>query len=279
VPVALNLYKIREDKSAAGDFFRFAQRQKPNYQGLWLVSPAGKLLAAHQDMTRMSNPHGEWARSAYADLESGLKAFGIVSPRPVQPVQSLPHRGVGTLPDGGARLAVTDRWVFVKDLSADAPRDALGATVLDSISLSAEDLQRLTPPTAKSGAKWTVAEGTARKFFPLLSTGDTVFRDAREVTAVKLSALVEKIDGETAYLSYQGEIAATHEGTKNEAREGQHCSSEAKLLGGVGVYDRKSRQLVALSLVFDGRFRNYAPYDSPAPFGAVVEWSIKPASR
>jgi hypothetical protein len=45
------------------------------------------------------------------------------------------------------------------------------------------------------------------------------------------------------------------------------------------VYDVKSGRLLALTLVFDGRFRNYAPYDAPARFGAVVEWSQGPARR
>ena len=78
MPVALNLYKVRQDRGEAGDFFRSVQRQKPNYQGLWVVSPGGKVLAAHQDMSSMSDPRGKWARKALADLEAGLKAFGPV---------------------------------------------------------------------------------------------------------------------------------------------------------------------------------------------------------
>jgi hypothetical protein len=125
VPVALNLYKVRQDRGEAGDFFRSVQRQKPNYQGLWLVSP----------------------------------------------------------------------------------------------------------------------------------------------------------EGGTASLAYEGEIAATHRGTKDEGKEGKHCSSAAKLLGGVGVYDVKSGRLLSLPLVFDGHFRNDAPYEASARFGAVVEWSQGPAKR
>ena len=41
----------------------------------------------------------------------------------------------------------------------------------------------------------------------------------------------------------------------------------------------KSGKMLSLTLVFDGRFRNYAPYDSPARFGAVVEWAREPAKR
>jgi hypothetical protein len=230
-------------------------------------------------MTSMSDPRGKWARTALADLEAGLKAFGPGTSRRVEKFQSLPHRGVGTQPDGRVTLAVTDRWVFVKDLSRDPPRDALGATVLDSITLTADQWKGLAPADAKPGSAWPVPEATARQFFPLLSTGDTTFRDAREVTAVRLAGRVEKVEGGVAYLAYEGEIAATHVGTKDEGKEGKECSSAAKLLGGVGVYDLASGRLLALTLVFDGRFRNYAPYDAPARFGAVVEWSQEPAKR
>jgi hypothetical protein len=63
------------------------------------------------------------------------------------------------------------------------------------------------------------------------------------------------------------------------AVEGKRCSSAAKLLGGVGTLDVKSGRLRSLTLVFDGRFRDYAPYDAPARFGAVVEWSQESVKR
>lgn len=274
MPVALNLYTIRQDKGEAGDFFRSVQKQKPHYQGLWVVSPDGKVLSAHQDMKNMTDPRGKWARSALADLEAGLKAFGPVAPRRVEKFLTLPHRGVGTQPDGRVTLAVTDRWVFVKDLSRDPPRDALGATVLDSITLTAEEVKGLAPAEVKADGTWEVPEATARKFYPLLSTSDTVFRASREVTSVRLAGRVEKIEGGVAFLNYEGEIAATHVGTKNEGKEGKPCSSRAKLLGGVGRYDMKAGRLLSLTLVYDGQFRNYPPYDHPpARFGAVVEWT------
>ena len=279
VPVALNLYQIREDKGEAGDFFRAVQKQKPNYQGLWVVAPDGKVLAAHQETRGVTGDRGKWAHKVLADLEAGLRAFGPVTPRRVDEVRPLPHRGVGTRPDGRVTLAVTDRWVFVKDLARDPPRDALGATVLDSITLTAEEWKGLAPADAKPGGTREVPEGTARKFFPLLSTSDTVFRDPKEVTVVRLAGRVERVEGGVAHLSYAGEIAATHVGTKDEGMAGQRCSSEAKLLGGVGVYDVKAGRMRSLTLVYDGRFRNYPPYDAPARFGAVVEWSQGPAKR
>ena len=48
VPVALNLFVIREQRDAAGDFFRAVQKQRPaQYQGLYLVAPDGKVADAN----------------------------------------------------------------------------------------------------------------------------------------------------------------------------------------------------------------------------------------
>lgn len=279
MPVALNLYKVRQDKGEAGDFFRAAQKQKPNYQGLWVVSPEGKVLSAHQDMKNMADPRGRWARSAMADLEAGLRAFGPVEPRRVGKHQSLPHRGAGAQRDGGVTLAVTDRWVFVKDLSHEAPRDALGATVLDSVTLTAGEWKGLAPGDTKAGSRWEVPDAVARMFYPLLSTSDTTFRDPKEVTSVRLAGRVGKVEGGVAHLSYEGEIAAAHVGTKDEGKAGKRCSSSAKLLGGVGAFDVRSGRMLSLTLVFDGQFRNYPPYDAPARFGVGVEWADGAAKR
>ena len=52
VPVALNLYVIRRQKDGAGDFFRAVQKQRPaQYQGLYLVTPGGKVLADYLSTT------------------------------------------------------------------------------------------------------------------------------------------------------------------------------------------------------------------------------------
>lgn len=272
MPVALNLYKVREAKGEAGDFFRTVQKQRPQYQGLWIVAPDGKVLGGHQDMKDIAD-RNKWSKKVLADVEAGLKAFGDVKPRQVERVESFPHRGVGVRPDGTATLAVTDRLVLVKDLNKDPPRDALGATILDSINLTAEELTSLAPADAKEGARWDVPEATARKFFPLLSVADTTFRSPKEVTSVRLAGRVEKAENGIAHVTYEGNIAGVHHGTKDEGKAGNKCSSEAKLLGGVGTYDVKAGKLLALTLVYDGQWRNYAPYDDPpARFGAVVEW-------
>ena len=273
MPVALNLYKIREAPDAGGDFFRAVQKQSPQYQGLWVVSPAGEVLASHQETKDIADWHGKWPKRVLADLQRGLDSFGAVEPRRVGRFDSLPYRGTGVRPTGSVTLAVYDKFVVVKELDKEPPPDALGPTVLDSIPLTAEEWSRLAPATADAGSTWSVPEATARKFFPLLSTGDTVFRDPTEVTAVRLTGRVQKVENGTAHLSYEGDIAATHHGTANEGKAGNKCSAEATLIGGVGAYDVRAGKMLWLTLVFDGLWRNYAPYDDPpARFGAVVEW-------
>jgi hypothetical protein len=277
VPVALNLYRIREAQDASGAFFRAVYKETAQYQGLWVVSPGGKVLSSHQEMNELSNAQGRWSKKVLADLEAGLKAFGPVKPRHASRVLSLPYRGTGSQPDGRVTLAVFDKWVIVKDLTREPDPNALGATSLDSIVLQADEWASLAPRTAVPGSSWIIPEATARKFYKLLSPTDTVFRDPKEVTSVRLRGRVERTENGTAYLTYEGGLAGTHHGTRNEAKEGKQCSSEATLLGGVGIWDVQARKLLSLMLVFDGRFRNYAPYDDPPTrFGAVVEWRQDP---
>jgi hypothetical protein len=279
VPVALNLYKIRQAKDAAGDFFRSVQKQAPNYQGLWIVTAEGKVLASHHDTKDLNDGKGRWARKVLADLEAGIRAFGSVKPRQLARgsgsayEESLPHRGLGVQKDGQVTLAVYDKFIVANDLTREPPADALGATVLDSITLPAPDWASLAPPKPEAGSTWTVPEATVRKLYPLLSVSDTVFRDTKEVTAARLVGRVQRVANGLAYLAYEGQLAGTHLGTANEGKAGNKCSAQAQLLGGASVYDVKTQKMLSLVLVYDGQWRSWKPYDnSPTRFGAVVEW-------
>src|SRR5690242_6238826 len=97
VPVAVNLYKIRKAADVGGEFFRAVQKQQPNYQGLWVVSPDGKVLSAHHD----HKDEKTWPDEVRAALRAGLRAFGDVPPRKAAWRDPLPLRGRGLRPDGG----------------------------------------------------------------------------------------------------------------------------------------------------------------------------------
>jgi hypothetical protein len=265
VPVALNLYHIRVESTPAGDFFRSVQRQRPaQYQGLYIVAPDGKVLASHQDFKSEKT----WPQEVLEVLKAGVAAFGGVTSRPAQVVDDLPYRGLGTRPDGSVRLAVSIRYMF-----SGTRKEGLSAVVLDSLPLTREEWGTLAPPKNEPGTSWTVPEAVARKFFPVLSPTEMLFRDPGEVTAVQLTARVRSVDNGVLHVEYEGRIAGIHHGTANEGKKGKACHGEARLIGGAGAFDVATRNMQSLTLVFSGTFSAFPPYDRPAnPYGAVVEW-------
>jgi len=260
VPVALNLYEIRKAKGPAGDFFRAVQKQRPGqYQGLYLVSPTGKVLASHQNF----KSHKTWPKEVLADLDPGLKAFGEVSPRDFKRADPLSQRGVGFLDGGGVRLGV-----FLRFIHKGARLEELPNPTLDSLLLTADECKGLAPAMALVGREWTVPEAVGRKFSRILGPGDeNTMPRPNEVKSVRITGKVTAIENGMAYLRYEGRIVGSHETQSNRGL----CHGEAKLAG-IGRYDVKSGRMVALTWVFDGVFRNVVPYDQPAKYGAVVEW-------
>jgi hypothetical protein len=270
VPVAVNLYTIREDKGPAGDFFRKLNSQFVQYQGLYLAAPDGKLLVKKQMWT---------PENVLAGLAEGLRAFGPVQARKGHSAY-LARRGCGVGSDGGVILSVSTKLLFVPQLPedlADLGISAIPHTGHDRILLSAAELQTLVPAGVREGAKWTVPEATARQFFPVLDNWDKRFRKPDEVTAVRLAGRVRSVRHGIAYLNFEGDIAGTHLWPREAgpALAGKSLRSELKLLAGVGAYDVKAGKLFSLTLVFDGRAGDPEKLRTPGPegrYGAVVEW-------
>jgi hypothetical protein len=260
VPVALNLYEIRKAKGPGGDFFRSVQKQRPaQYQGLYLVSPDGKVLASHQNFKSDKT----WPREVLADLEPGLKAFGPVKPRAVQRADPLPNRGIGRLKDGGVCLGVYLRY-SIKNI----PLRELPNPTFDSLVLTAGEWKTLAPAKAKLGQEWQVPEAVGRKFSRILGPGDEdTMPRPNEVKSVRFTVKVKAIEKGIAYLTYEGRIAGAHNTQSNKGL----CHGEATLTG-VGRYDVKAGRMLALTLVFDGLFRPVRAYDKPAKYSGVVEW-------
>ena len=260
VPVALNLYEIRKARGAGGDFFRAVQKQRPaQYQGLYLVSPDGKVLASHQNF----KSHKTWPREVLADLEPGMKAFGAVKPRDVQRTDPLPHRGVGFVAEGGVCLGVYLRYA-IKNI----PLRELPNPTLDSLVLTASEWKTLATVPARAGQEWTVPEEVGRKFSRVLGPGDEdTMPRPNEVKSVRFRGKVKSVEGGIAYLTYEGTIAGSHNTQSNKGL----CHGEATLTG-VGRYDVKTGRMLAVTLVFDGTFRGVVPYNQPAKYSGVVEW-------
>jgi len=271
VPVALNLYGIRDAKGAGGDFFRSVRGQKMQYQGLWVVSPDGRVLSAP---TAAVTPAGV-TKEVLAGMESGLKEFGTIAPRRVSPTNSLPYRGIGVRPEGSVTLAVADRLLLIKDLSQKVHPSQIGGISLGSVTLSAADWSALAAPDARAGSKWTIPEEIGRRFFPLLNVGDVWFRDPGDVAEVRLVGRVASVRDGIAYLVYGGHIEGIHLLTKNEGGVGQSIATKMKMIGGMGAYDMRAGQMLSLTWVWDGLYEYFHNSSTPGNtmrFGAVVEW-------
>ncbi len=256
VPAAVNLYKVRRDPGPAGELFRSVQRQHDQYQGIWVVAPDGKVLAAHHTVRDPKT----WTREVLDTLDRGLQDFGPVEPRHAPPSDPLPHRGRGLLADGGVTLAVSTRY-----LHGTRPD---GPAVVDTLPLTADEWRSFSPPHAMAGATWIVPEAVARKLSRLLSpsSDQSTMPRPEEVTDVRLTATVTERTDRTAHLTFTGRIAARHTYEKKPAH------AEGRLTG-TATYDVRTGHLTALELRLAGTYRSFPPYDAPREIGAVAEWT------
>jgi hypothetical protein len=271
VPVAVDLFQVRSAKDEAGRFFKAVDAQKHQYQGLWLATWDARVLAGSMD----GDP--DWTGKVLTALNSGLNAFGGVSPRRAGLTNPYPIRGIGVQPDGGVRLAVIDKTIHPRGLLTNLPLSAVAEMKIDSVRLSASQWSAFTSPDPEVGSKWAIAEEVGRQFFPLLNFNDTKFVDPSEVTEVALTGRVGSIRNGIAHLVFRGGIAGRHRGTANEGRDGLQMSTTMKIIDGVGNYEIRSAKMISLTLVWEGSASGWYPRSSADPpgtarFGALVEW-------
>jgi hypothetical protein len=259
--VAVNVYKVRDAKDAGGELFRQVQRQKPEFQGTWVVSPEGKVLAAH----RLPRAVDNWANELLDALDAGLKAFGPVEERKIQRAEPLPYRGIGVPPDGRVTLALCTRHL------REGKRD--GPPVLDTLTLSPEDWSAFTPRQATPGTEWAVPPGVARQLCRCMSpfSDHVTMPRPDDVTTIHLAGRVTDVADGVAQIRYTGEIATRHVWYLYENKP---LFAQARITG-VARYDVKARRLLSLLLVLEGTHRGVPPYDAPRPSGAVADWTAK----
>lgn len=259
IPVALNLYRIRSDPGPAGELFRSIQRQKDQYQGIWIVSPEGRVLAAHHEVRN----HARWADEVLATIDAGLRAFGEVAPRPVAPEALLPQPGVGRRADGGVVLALSARYLH--EGRPDGP------PVIDRLSLSAADWAGLAPAPAalrtlaQQQRPWRVPEAVARQLCRGLSpvSDRSTMPEPEDVTAVELIGTVRGDRGGEPWIEYAGSIAAV------STRDGRTRRAEARIEGALRYRGGTPSEL---HLLLHGVYRDAPPYDAPREIGALFEW-------
>lgn len=258
------------------------QRQKDQYQGVWIVSPEGRVLAGRQEYKDFKNGAVELLET----IDAGLKAFGDVTPREAKATQPLPHRGLGVQADGGVSLALYGRQVLgggrhtipagIESSCAwywDGALRPDGPIMIDSLALPADEWTAFAPARPEAGAAWSVPEGVARKFTRLLSassdqSGMPRPEDAKIAT---LQATVESVEGGVARLRFTGRWEMMHL-VEGDPKRPQYGAATAE---GTGLYDVEGKSMRSLLLVFDGTIRSSRPDATPNRTGAVVEWRAK----
>lgn len=255
IPVAVNLYEVRADRGPAGDLFRSAQRQHDQYQGLWLLDPDGKVLAAHHAPRRPES----WIAEVLAAIDAALAASGDVAPRIPARDDPLRYRGRGVRPDGSVGLALSVRLTFQGKPQGDG--------ALDEVRLSAADWAAFAPPEPVAGRAWALPERVGRAFSRCLSpaSDQSTMPRPEEVTDVAFAGRVVDVQGTVARVVYTGRIAATH------VYDGKSSRCRARFTG-LGTCDTATRSLRSLTLLAEGVYGAPPPYAEDRPIAAAVEW-------
>lgn len=261
VPVALNTDRLPKD--ADGDFFRELMKRWP--QGLWIVTPEGKTLAFHYHKPDPKKNYAQnqkaWSDDTVAMLEEGVKASGELKPRNARAVNPFPDRGLGLTKEGGARLAAT-----VIGMNRTGKQE--GAPAVDSATLTKEEWAAFAPPKDKE--EWTLPESAAKKFAVALApVTDSIFvPQARDVTTADLTAKILRTDDEVIVVRFTGKWESKH------FRDGdpKFPITAAATGTGIGVFDRKKKELQSVLFVLGGSYKNGTV---TTPTAAVVEWQAE----
>jgi hypothetical protein len=241
-------------------------------QGLWVVTPDGKVLAFHYHKPKAGESYADgqkrWLNDTIEMLRNAVKEAGTLPLRELKTrPDPLADRGHGTGTDGGNRLAVT--VVPLRNGRQD------GAPVVDSVRLTGEQWTAFLPPAGKvtAGQDWTVPEATARLFTPALSPmTDPIFSPTpRDVTLAKISAKVERVTGTVAVIRYSAQWETAH----NRDGDPKFPIRTTANGDGVGVFDTQTGKMTAMMWILGGSYRNGPSTEKPQPTAAIVEWTAE----
>lgn len=262
VPFALNTNRVPNDDG--GKFFKAVLRKQDWPQGLWVVSPEGKILAFHYYRVKAGEKYAagqkRWIEETRAAIEEGLKAFGAVEPRKAQKTDPLKNRGVGKLPDGGVRLAV-----YAHGMLKNGKKD--GEPIVDSAHLKASDWAAFTPSDLTVGKSWTISAEAVNKLVPVLSPmTDAIFTpQPKDATTAELKATVQKVENGKAQIKLTGKLESMH----NRDGDPKFPIRASATLEGLLECDAKSKEPRALLLVSQGEYRRST---APQATAGVIEW-------
>ncbi len=268
-----------------GELFRSVQRQKDQYQGLWIVSPQGKVLAGHHTFKSPQT----WTQEVIDTVDAALQSFGPVRPRSVKRANPLPERGHGVRSDGSVSLALHARqmlgggrdnapagvaasrlWLWDGALRPDGP------AVIDSLTLTAKEWAALAPPKTEVGTTWTVHGAIARQFCRVLipSSDQSAMPRPKDAKRARLTGTVESVEGGLARIRLAGAWEAVH-WQEGDARRPLRGAATAE---GIAVYDLKQRAMQSVLLVFSGT-HGHPKDEAVCAVGAVVEWHHQRSAR
>jgi hypothetical protein len=261
VPFALNTNRVPDDEG--GKFFKAILRKQDWPQGLWIVSPDGKILAFHYYRGKPGETpaagHNRWIFETRGFIEEGLKAFGDVKPRKADATDPLKYRGIGKMPNGSVRLAVYAHGM------RKGQKD--GEPVVDSTLLTAADWSAFVPGELSAGATWTIAPQAVGKLVPVLSPmTDAIFTpQPKDATKAELTAKVERITGGRALIRLTGQLESQH----NRDGDPKLPIRASAAIEGLAECDVTSKELKALLLVTHGEYHRSA---APQATAGVIEW-------
>ncbi len=268
VPVALNADRLPDN--ADGKFFRALLNQWP--QGLWVVTPEGKVLGFHYHRAKAgesaTDGRNRWLADTAAMLRAAAKEAGTLTARVVKVKPgTLADRGRGTSGEGGARLALSviplrsDRQGFHQD----------GPPVVDSIRLDKSAWEAFAPPAgAKVGTEWEVPEEVARRFTPALSPmTDPIFGPTpKDATQAAVTGSVVRIDANVIVVRYVGNWQTAH----NRDSDPKYPIRTAARGNGVGVFEVKTGKPIAQVWLVGGAYQAGSTTEKPRQIAAVIEW-------
>jgi hypothetical protein len=267
--VAVDLKMIRTDPDTR-DWFRAIQRQQEQYQGIWIVSAEGKVLAPDHPFRRWKNTatakeiFDSLKRDMLEMAQAALKAFGPVQPRQVKPREQLPYRGVGIRSDGNLDLAIYKRKLH--EGKSDGPG------LRDTLPLKKEEWAALTPPKPVAGTEWVIPEAVARKMVRPLCINtlgsSTSMPGPEDAKLAQLTAKVEAVEDGKARIRFIG----TLEAIKLFKDEPNLSYRGAATATGIAVYDIKLETMTSLLLYFQGTSQPWPMPTGQLSLGAVIEW-------
>ncbi len=261
VPFALNTNRVPEDDG--GKFFKAVLRKQDWPQGLWVVSPEGKILAFHYYRGKPGEKPAEgqarWVTETRAAIEDGLKAFGPVKPRDPKKTDPLKNRGVGNLSDGGVRLAVYAHGMFK------GKKD--GEPVVDSALLSAGEWSAFAPPALSAGMTWTLPAAAVSKLVPVLSPmTDAIFTpQPKDATHAELMAKVESVSDGRALVRFTGQLETQH----NRDGDPKFPIRASATIEGFAWYGARGHAPRTLLLLTKGEYCRSA---TPQATAGVIDW-------